>query len=244
MRTTLLLLVLGSLSACAPRVVVERDAAPPRHAVEWTGTMRETVRQGRTGARVQLDSLTARPHLVAVGPVAGLRGEVTVLDGQPWIASVAEGDVRVSATDDVGAPFLVWAWVPTWSAVAVPDSVVTLAQLEPFVRAAAAGAGVPTDAPFAFRVQGTAASLTLHVLDQPAGAPYDPADHDRIKHAVQRASMPVEVVGFYSERHQSVFTHHDSFVHAHVIAASEGLAGHLDALALAPGATLLLPLSR
>ena len=42
----------------------------------------------------------------------------------------------------------------------------------------------------------------------------------------------VEIVGFYSTKHQGIFTHHDSFLHMHLITTDEQKMGHLDAVQL------------
>jgi len=50
----------------------------------------------------------------------------------------------------------------------------------------------------------------------------------------------VEIVGFFSTEHQGVFTHHDSFLHMHLITKDKSLMGHLDELEL-DKVTLYLP---
>jgi acetolactate decarboxylase len=40
----------------------------------------------------------------------------------------------------------------------------------------------------------------------------------------------VEVVGFFSTEHKGIFTHHDSFLHMHLISSDEKEMGHLDEL--------------
>ena len=41
-----------------------------------------------------------------------------------------------------------------------------------------------------------------------------------------------EIIGFFSTEHQGVFTHHDSFLHMHLITKDESKMGHLDELAI------------
>lgn len=40
----------------------------------------------------------------------------------------------------------------------------------------------------------------------------------------------VDIVGFFSTAHKGVYTHHDSFVHMHIITKDERMMGHLDAI--------------
>jgi acetolactate decarboxylase len=86
-------------------------ASDPR--VRWIGAQREVLR-GAIDGRVILSDLRALPHLYALGPVAGVRGEVSVFDGTPSIARVVDGRIAVESTFDVGACFLVYADVPSW----------------------------------------------------------------------------------------------------------------------------------
>ena len=54
-------------------------------------------------------------HLYGLGPLEGVRGEVSIFGGAPSIARI-ERDAVVTATSwSVRACFLVWAQVPTWS---------------------------------------------------------------------------------------------------------------------------------
>ncbi len=47
------------------------------------------------------------------------------------------------------------------------------------------------------------------------------------------------MVGFFSKEHGGVFTKPDSHLHLHFVSTSES--GHVDALTVPAGATLLLP---
>ena len=63
---------------------------------------------------MSLPELRRFEHLYALGPLEGLRGEISVFDGVPLIARVREGTVTVAAEDGAGACFLVYADVPSW----------------------------------------------------------------------------------------------------------------------------------
>jgi acetolactate decarboxylase len=41
-------------------------------------------------------------------------------------------------------------------------------------------------------------------------------------------SEEVEIIGFFSTEHQAVFTHHDTYVHLHLMTKDESKMGHLD----------------
>jgi acetolactate decarboxylase len=53
----------------------------------------------------------------------------------------------------------------------------------------------------------------------------------------------MEIVGFFSKEHKAIFTHHDSYVHMHLITKNREIMGHLDEILFKVGSlTLYLPL--
>ena len=50
----------------------------------------------------------------------------------------------------------------------------------------------------------------------------------------------VNIIGFYSQKHQGVFTHHDSYLHLHLITKDGRWMGHLDRVSF-QDMQLLLP---
>ncbi len=38
----------------------------------------------------------------------------------------------------------------------------------------------------------------------------------------------VDIVGFFSTEHKTIFTHHDTFMHLHLITKDKLMMGHLD----------------
>jgi acetolactate decarboxylase len=51
----------------------------------------------------------------------------------------------------------------------------------------------------------------------------------------------VEIIGFFSTEHKTIFTHHDTFLHMHLITADRQQMGHLDEVLLGKGMKLYLP---
>lgn len=210
--------------------------------VVWVGAMREAMHGEGRGVVRLMDA--RREHLYAIGPVEGLRGEVTVWDGRASIARVGEdeqGEARVEVTEeyDVGAAFLVYANVERWREVEAPEGVRTLEELEAFV--ARAGAEHGAEPPFPFLVRGRAERVEYHVMHKTEPGRMSPEAHARAKVTFEAERTPVRLVGFFSDAHHGVFTHHGTDVHVHVILGEDGPSGHLDAVVLEPGATLMLP---
>lgn len=217
-------------------------AAEPGFRVEWTGALRDVHREGDARPRIALADLGDAPGTFALGPLAGLRGEITVIDGRVAIARAADGAVRVSAdAAGIEAPFLVYGRVAAWTRHTLPDDVRDLAALERRLPGLARAAGLDPAAPFPFKVETATSTLRYHVIDNP-----DPGDrvtrpHEELmrRFAIERA--PATLLGVHSTGHAGTFTHHGQSTHVHVISADGAGAGHVDAADLGDDAVLFLP---
>ncbi|MBK8948310.1 MAG: acetolactate decarboxylase [Flavobacteriales bacterium] len=201
-----------------------------------TGAMRDVILNGQGTGVIAMDSLT-RPGLYGVGPLEHLRGEITVVDGVCHVARVINHSVRVSVNRDVRAPFFVHARVERWEPVALPDDVVDLAGLDALLTDRSGA----DPGPFAFRLVGEVDSASAHVLAVPENMQVRSREeaHAYDVH-VRFAQEPVELVGFFSTTHRTVFTHHDSNIHTHLISPDRRRMGHADEVTWRPGAMRLL----
>jgi acetolactate decarboxylase len=76
---------------------------------------------------------------------------------------------------------------------------------------------------------------TAHVMDLPPGTLLEGPS---ITHATQKSftvrDTEVELIGVFSTKHRTVFTHHDSNVHVHLVTSDGTLMGHVDKLLMDP----------
>jgi hypothetical protein len=151
-----------------------------------------------------------------------MRGEITILDGAAWI-SVGErdGGRATHAPTSEGAALLVLAKVPSWRTIAI-EADISFADLDARIEEYISASGIATDQPVPFMVDGTV-DVTWHVLKGPPTPGANPHDHAR-NAIVGKSSGNATVVGFFSKKHQGVFTHMGQNVHAHVIDAGSSLA--------------------
>lgn len=195
-----------------------------------TGAMRNTMFNGQLAGLIQLDSI-AEPGVFGLGPVEYLHGELLLWDGHPYRA-IAKGDsaVHVAEHPETKAPFFVHQLVREWQDVPLPDSVVDLGTLNDFLTARFGGSP-----PFAFKLHGKCERVDLHIVDvSPGTVVRGPDDAHRENKHFQFTVRSVDLLGFYSTRHQAVFTHHDTHIHVHAITAERDAMGHVEELAFDP----------
>src|SRR5215813_8995325 len=191
-------------------------------SVRWIGAQRDVL-GGDVSGKVSLRALARLPHVYALGPRAGVSGEITVFDGKPCVARVVEGCVSVAGDYGHDACFLVYDQVATWHQT-TPSG--------------------PIDGEEALQdalLRAPAARVTFHVLDKRDGAPHTPELHERAKVRFKIDDGPVEILGFYSTRHRGIFTPKDSDLHMHVRTPDGRLSGHVERLAVGPGAVVAVP---
>lgn len=193
--------------------------------VRHTGAMREVMKQGKLNGQVSMDSLS-QPGFYGIGPEAFLKGELLLWDGVPYTARVSQGKaMQVHVNREALAPFFVFALVKQWEELLLPDSVKNLMQLEAFLNTHFAS----VDQPFVFRLQGKTKSARTHLVNLLEGAKVsspEEAHQGLVHHRLKNTQ--VDVLGFFSRKHQAVFTHHDSYMHLHLISADKRFMGHLE----------------
>jgi acetolactate decarboxylase len=210
------------------------------------GAMREVMREGRTESRIALAGLGR--DTIAVGALAGLEGEVTVLDGGVWVAR-PEGDgvwvtgPTASANDE--ATLLTVATVERWTYVSLDvDGTVSGAALERLVERTAREHGIDTTRPFPFVIDGVVERLDIHVINGFCPHAVDPAtvDAEPWRWSVDEPT-PARIVGFHAADAAGVLTHHGTAIHVHALVERDGrmVTGHVDGVAVRAGARLLLP---
>jgi acetolactate decarboxylase len=217
-------------------------AATAAYQVQWKGQLRAT-HAGDVSGKVPLAELPRSPQLYAVGPVADRGGEITVIDGRLHLARVEHGKLETSAAYRGQASFLVWATVPQWQkAVPLGQPAASHAELERLIEGKARRAGLDADGPSPFLLRGPIASVKYHVLrpSQAQGGHMASISHTASALNVQASGEHGTIVGFFSKKHEGVFTHSGSHAHLHVLLAS-GDSGHVDELQLGPAVELLLP---
>jgi acetolactate decarboxylase len=222
-----------------PRVAPAPTAAGGP-GVRWVGAQRAVLAGDITG-HVDLATLSTLPDLYGLGPLEGVRGEVSIFKGAPSIARIVNDAVVTTASWHERACFLVWAQVPAWHERTLDAAVPGLDALEREAVAFARAQKLDLSAPFPFRVAGLATRAVLHVLDKRDGLPHTPERHEQAKIRCELEDTGLELIGFHSTRHHGVFTPKESNLHVHARTANGRVSGHLEAIRLSAGARIGVP---
>lgn len=204
--------------------------------VRVAGAMRNVMWKGEIEGIIKMDSL-ARPGMYGIGPLESLAGELMLFDGMPYYSFVGHDSfMLVDYAHERSAPFFVYAEVREWKQIPIPDSVLNVPSLEHFLDAYTNGYSDP----FVFWLEGFVDSAAFHIQNLPAGTVIrSPEDAHTGQVTYVNGRYEVDLLGFFSRKHQGIFTHHDTYIHVHVLTKNREGMGHLEKAHWSPGAMRL-----
>lgn len=208
--------------------------------VRYMGALKNIMHKGDLSAKARLSDYSKTSNMYALGAVENLKGEVLILNGEPYISYVEDSTLKFDTTLSRNAALLVYSYVSSWVEVDIPAEALTYGDFEAFIAAEAESRGLTS--PFPFLINGRAASIDWHTINWPDGD----TEHSHEKHIKSGLygtleNPEVEMLGFYSDSHHAIFTHHTTNMHVHVKTTDGTVAGHADSFKLGTGMKLLLP---
>jgi acetolactate decarboxylase len=239
-----------AVAACATAAV----PAAKEGMIEYYGAQKAIFETGKAEAKVPLALMSGNNATYGVGAVAGLDGEITVFDGKPFVTQVRGQGFTMDNGHNHAAVFSVWTKNTQWRDEPLPVEVKTYYDLQRHVKARAEAAGIDTGKPFPFLLSGTPTELKWHInVNLTEGKPIDKNLFAKSKANYVMKNEPVDIVGFYSEKHPGVFISAyapaikekdvKNTIHIHLVAKDGKSAGHIDDLVFTDGMTLRLPKS-
>lgn len=220
------LIALGLASCNTNKTETPTTQAETFADVKIVGAMKNVMWKGELGSRINLDTISNKTGLYGLGPESYLTGELLIKNGVCFVSKVtSDSTMTVEKRCDVSAPFFVYANVTEWTEVELPKTVASIQDLETFIDAKTA----EYKRPFAFTLSGRVNHAVIHIQNLPEGTTVsspDEAHQGQINYTLKNEE--VDIVGFFSTEHKAVFTHHDSFLHMHIITKDEHKMGHLD----------------
>lgn len=194
--------------------------------VKVVSAMKNVMWKGELGAAINLDTISNKKGLYGIGPETYLTGELLINDGKSYVSKVlSDSTMIVQKTFDTAAPFFVYANVNDWEVIDLPKTIKNIKDVELLIDQRTKD----RKRPFAFKLIGKVESAIIHIQNLPPGtAVSSPAEAHQGQVNYSLGSEEVEIIGFFSTEHQAVFTHHDTYVHLHLMTKDESKMGHLD----------------
>ena len=226
------------------------EAAMNDQAIMQYGKLREVVGGKQHHGRVSFAELTQKPHVFAVGALEGLRGEVTILDGEVVATEgISSTELRPrKLSPDSKAALLVGKQVAEWTEHKI-DKVVQPEAFESFLEQLARSEGYDTSKPFLFTVAGQLIHAHAHVI---RGACPVHAKRNGIE--LPETERPFEktyevlhgtLVGVFAKDSVGNLTHPDMLTHTHVVYSDPEtqaqVTGHIERVGLSAGSVVRLP---
>lgn len=208
--------------------------------VKYVGALR-TIMSGNIQPVISINELSNKENLYALGAVENLKGEIQIFDSQLSNSFVLDSSLQINDSYKLKASLLVYAEVEEWESFQIKNSKAKN-DLEEQIFEIATNSGINVEKPFPFLLKGTVSSIDWHVIDWKKGDTVH--NHKKHKESGLNGTLEdreVQIIGFYSTKHKTIFTHHTTNMHLHFKTDDNTIAGHVDDLFLNKGITLKLP---
>lgn len=213
----------------------DKTQAPTQMACQTEVTALDIRDNGKGRALanfIDLASIKPSPTMVGYGPAANPKAEVTIIDGVYYLTRPDGDAVQTNSlpSKDQNAVFLITSAPDAWMSGGELPEVGNLVELSAAIGAQAGKLGCGSAAVFPFKVKAYARSLTWSITGSPKGMKGDIENTEII------------IVGVYDNSgapRNAMMAGMN--IHPHVYISSDNISGHLNAVELAPGASLYVP---
>lgn len=219
-KTTLLGLIILILTSCRSK------AQQATNEVKIVGEMKNVMWKGELYGNINLDTIANKTNLYGLGPVEYLAGEILIIDGKSYKSTVvSDTTMKVEETYEIKAPFFGYTNIAKWTEQTLPDSIQTIQQLEQYLDKVTKS----SPRPFMFKLSGTVEKATIHIVNLPKGSKVgSPEEAHKGQKNYELKNEQSEIIGFFSTEHKAIFTHHDTYLHMHLMTTDRQKMGHLD----------------
>lgn len=204
----------------------KKDESKTYTDIQIVGAMKNVMWKGELGSSIDLDTISNKTGLYGLGPLSYLKGELLINNGNSYVSKVtSDSTMTVEKTFAASAPFLVYGNVVEWSEMTLPSDIKSIQDIEHFIDSTTAN----FKRPFAFKLIGRVNNAIIHIQNLADGTKVSsPEEAHQGQTNYSISNEEAEIIGFFSTEHKGVFTHHDSYLHMHLITSDESKMGHLD----------------
>jgi len=205
--------------------LVSCTSSTSKSSVKVVGEMRDVMWKGELKGKIATDSLNNK-ETYGLGPMEFLKGEIVLFEGQSFVSKVVDSiSHEVNKVPSVSAPFFVYSSNSNLKVVEFNRDNYTLKELEEYINLMY----IDYDQPLLIRIDGIFENIKVHSVNLPEGKKVSSPDeaHQGLTQ-YDFKNISGSLIGFFSRHHKAVFTHHDSFFHAHFISDDREVLGHID----------------
>jgi len=203
-------------------------------SIEVVGQMRDVMWKGDLAGKISTDSLN-HPNTYGLGPIEYLKGEILLFEGQTFISEVVDSIAhQVTKVNSIKAPFFVYSKESNLKSISVGPKELSLQSTEELIDSLY----FDYDKPLLVRIDGVFQDLAIHSVNLPEGSSVSsPGEAHKGLTQYSYKNLSGSIVGFFSRKHKAIFTHHDSYLHAHFVSNDHSVMGHVDSVLFNSGHT-------
>jgi len=218
-------MIKNSIYIFFPLLLASCTKPTPNSSIKVVGEMRDVMWKGNLKGKIATDSLHSK-DAYGLGPIEFLKGEIVLFEGQSFVSKVVDSiSHEVFKVPSASAPFFVYTTNSNLKVVELTAANYSLKGIEEHINSLYNN----YDQPLLIRIDGVFNTMKLHSVNLPEGQEVSSPDE------AHQGLTPYDfnhisgsLIGFFSRHHKAVFTHHDSFFHAHFISDDREVLGHID----------------
>lgn len=196
-------------------------------AINVYGSLGAVMQEAKFQPVVSIDTLKSTSPLFGLGVVAGLKGEIIIIDGKCYRSFVHKDEIITRIEADAKAAMLVVS-SQTLNHVVSVSNLNSMQNIEDVMRRISTERNNGEPMPFLIRTRN--ATVNFHVIDWKEGSTHTPSNHKQFAKTGVLTNANLIIVGFFSDKHSGVFTPHGTTVHMHVYDSVKQIVGHVDAI--------------
>ncbi|MGY6523382.1 MAG: acetolactate decarboxylase [Mongoliitalea sp.] len=220
--------------------------------IQLIGNTAQIMKERNLSANIDLDTISNRKFLYAIGAMENLQGEIVVFNGKPLYAGLDENrNPYWEETFDKKAIFFVRSNVDAWQKTVFREEPISNRhELTEIIMREAAAAGLDIEGGFPFRIRAKANHIQAHIayLTPETIADFTPQGKKQDDYPLTVENQNVWIIGFAGKTAggrfamPSIGNNAASQLHMHYIKSDKEEAGHIEDLVIKGPWQLCLPL--
>ena len=208
------------------------------------GKYQQMIHMKNSDGVVELREAISGENVFAVGAIQHGLGEITVVDGRPYLdyGDDGIGNSKNTIPKAEQAVLLVTATVSEWQSIKIPGFL-PQEKLFEVILSKAKEYGLDAEKPFPFLLEGGFKELKVHVINgrNPKFMGHGSKEKFYKMAVATTTHLPATVVGFYSANNQGVYTHPGESWHLHAVIEENKASVHVDEIHTGGHVTLKFP---